>query len=93
MLGMLGRHEREQPPFARDVERVDAEDLARGEDRRPDGKRRLAEPDRDAALHLFDRYLAGKVMLIAPDLLLTELASVVGFAVHQVWRDEDLEQI
>jgi predicted nucleic acid-binding protein len=37
-----------------------------------------AEPDRDAALRLFDRYVAGEVMLIAPDLLLIELASVIS---------------
>jgi len=38
----------------------------------------LPEPDRAAALRLFDRYEAGEIVLIAPDLLLTEFASLVA---------------
>ena len=38
----------------------------------------LPEPDRTAALGLFDRYAAGEVLLIAPDLLLMEFASLLS---------------
>jgi predicted nucleic acid-binding protein len=37
----------------------------------------LPEPDRVAALGLFDRYASGEVLLIAPDILLAEFASPV----------------
>lgn len=36
------------------------------------------EPGREPALDLFDRYLAGEVLLIAPDILLAEFASLVA---------------
>lgn len=36
------------------------------------------EPDRAAALWLFDRYEAGEVLLIAPDLLLVEFANLLA---------------
>jgi predicted nucleic acid-binding protein len=38
----------------------------------------LPEPGRDAALAWFDRYAAGTVALIAPDLLLAEFASLLA---------------
>ena len=38
----------------------------------------LPEPDRTAALSLFERYASGEVMLIAPDILLAEFASLVA---------------
>jgi predicted nucleic acid-binding protein len=38
----------------------------------------LPEPDRAPALAWFERYAAGEVQLIAPDLLLAEFASVVA---------------
>ena len=38
----------------------------------------LPEPDRAPALELFERYAAGEVLLIAPDLLLAEFASLVA---------------
>jgi predicted nucleic acid-binding protein len=38
----------------------------------------LPEPDRAPALGLFERYAAGEVLLIAPDLLLAEFASLVA---------------
>jgi hypothetical protein len=38
----------------------------------------LLEPGREPALELFDRYLAGEVLLIAPDILLAEFASLVA---------------
>ena len=36
------------------------------------------EPDRAPALGWFDRYVSGEVLLIAPDLLLAEFASLAG---------------
>ena len=36
------------------------------------------EPDRAAALGWFDRYASGEVLLLAPDLLLAEFASLLG---------------
>lgn len=38
----------------------------------------LPEPDRAAALTLFEQYAAGKVSLIAPDLLLAEFSSLLA---------------
>jgi predicted nucleic acid-binding protein len=38
----------------------------------------LPEPDRTPALGLFERYAAGEVLLIAPDILLAEFASLVA---------------
>jgi predicted nucleic acid-binding protein len=38
----------------------------------------LPEPDREPALALFERYASGDVLLIAPDLLLTEFASLIS---------------
>lgn len=38
----------------------------------------LPEPGRESALRLFDRYAAGEVQLIAPDLLLAEFASLLS---------------
>jgi predicted nucleic acid-binding protein len=38
----------------------------------------LPEPDRTPALDLFQRYASGEVLLIAPDLLLAEFASLVA---------------
>ena len=38
----------------------------------------LPEPDRAPALGLFERYASGEVLLIAPDLLLAEFASLVA---------------
>ena len=38
----------------------------------------LPEPDRAPALEWFDRYVSGEVLLIAPDLLLAEFASLVA---------------
>jgi predicted nucleic acid-binding protein len=38
----------------------------------------LPEPDRSAALRLFDRYESGEILRIAPDLLLAELASLLA---------------
>jgi predicted nucleic acid-binding protein len=38
----------------------------------------LPEPDRAPALGLFERYAAGEVLLIAPDLLLAEFASLAA---------------
>jgi predicted nucleic acid-binding protein len=38
----------------------------------------LPEPDRAPALEWFERYVMGDVLLIAPDLLLAEFASLVG---------------
>jgi predicted nucleic acid-binding protein len=38
----------------------------------------LREPDRGPALELFERYASGEVLLIAPDLLLAEFASLVA---------------
>ena len=38
----------------------------------------LPEPDRVSALVWFDRYVAGDVILISPDLLLMEFASLVA---------------
>ena len=38
----------------------------------------LPEPDRAAALGWFERYATGEVLLIAPDLLLAEFASLVA---------------
>jgi predicted nucleic acid-binding protein len=38
----------------------------------------LPEPDRAPALGLFDRYASGEVLLIAPDILLAEFASLVA---------------
>lgn len=38
----------------------------------------LPEPDREAALSLFERYAAGEISLIAPDLLLAEFASLLA---------------
>jgi len=38
----------------------------------------LPEPDRAPALELFERYAAGEVLLIAPDLLLAEFASLAA---------------
>ncbi len=38
----------------------------------------LPEPDRSPSLELFDRYASGDVILIAPDLLLAEFASLVA---------------
>ena len=38
----------------------------------------LPEPDRAPALGWFERYAAGEVLLIAPDLLLAEFASLIA---------------
>ncbi len=38
----------------------------------------LHEPDREPALRLFDRHVSGQVLLIAPDLLLAEFASLLA---------------
>ncbi|MGA9627486.1 MAG: type II toxin-antitoxin system VapC family toxin [Bryobacteraceae bacterium] len=38
----------------------------------------LPEPDRAPALALFDRYASGEILLIAPDTLLAEFASLVA---------------
>ena len=38
----------------------------------------LPEPDRAPALGLFERYASGEVLLIAPDILLAEFASLVA---------------
>jgi len=38
----------------------------------------LPEPGREPALELFERYLSGDVLLIAPDILLAEFASLVA---------------
>ena len=38
----------------------------------------LPEPDRVPALDLFERYASGDMLLIAPDLILAEFASLVG---------------
>ena len=38
----------------------------------------LPEPGRAAALELFERYASGQVLLIAPDILLAEFASLVA---------------
>ena len=38
----------------------------------------LPETDRAPSLKLFDRYAAGEILLIAPDLLLAEFASLVA---------------
>jgi predicted nucleic acid-binding protein len=38
----------------------------------------LPEPDRSPALALFERYASGDVLLIAPDILLAEFASLVA---------------
>jgi len=38
----------------------------------------LPEPDRAPALELFDQYASGEVLLIAPDTLLAEFASLVA---------------
>lgn len=38
----------------------------------------LPEPDRDGALRLLKEYEAGEILLIAPDLLLAEFASLLG---------------
>jgi predicted nucleic acid-binding protein len=38
----------------------------------------LPEPDRTPALVLFERYAAGEISLIAPDLLLAEFASLLA---------------
>src|SRR5260370_31325733 len=38
----------------------------------------LPEPERAPALGLFERYAAGEVLLIAPDILLAEFASLVA---------------
>jgi predicted nucleic acid-binding protein len=38
----------------------------------------LSEPDRAPALRLFQRYESGEILLIAPDLLLAEFASLVA---------------
>ena len=38
----------------------------------------LPEPDRAPALGLFEQYAVGEVMLIAPDILLAEFASLVA---------------
>jgi predicted nucleic acid-binding protein len=38
----------------------------------------LPEPDRVPALELYERYASGDVLLIAPDLLLAEFASLVA---------------
>jgi predicted nucleic acid-binding protein len=38
----------------------------------------LPEPDRAPALGWFERYVSGEVLLIAPDLLLAEFASLVA---------------
>jgi predicted nucleic acid-binding protein len=38
----------------------------------------LPEPDRAPALEWFDRYASGEVLLIAPDILLAEFASLVA---------------
>jgi predicted nucleic acid-binding protein len=38
----------------------------------------LSEPGRAAALELFERYASGQVLLIAPDILLAEFASLVA---------------
>lgn len=38
----------------------------------------LPERDRKAALQIFERYAAGETMLIAPDLLLMEFASLLA---------------
>ncbi|HVW83593.1 MAG TPA: type II toxin-antitoxin system VapC family toxin [Bryobacteraceae bacterium] len=37
----------------------------------------MSEPDRASALVLFERYASGEILLIAPDLLLAEFASLV----------------
>jgi predicted nucleic acid-binding protein len=37
----------------------------------------LPEPNRAAALHLFERYASGEISLIAPNLLLAEFASLL----------------
>ena len=38
----------------------------------------LPEPDREPALRLFERYESGEILLIAPDLLLSEFASLLA---------------
>ena len=38
----------------------------------------LPEPDRQPALSLFEQYTSGKILLIAPDLLLAEFSSLVA---------------
>jgi len=38
----------------------------------------LPEPDRTPALALFEQYVSGKVLLVAPDILLAEFASLVS---------------
>ena len=38
----------------------------------------LPEPDRAPALELFEQYASGEVLLIAPDILLAEFASLVA---------------
>ena len=38
----------------------------------------LPEPDRAPALGLFERYAAGEILLIAPDILLSEFASLLA---------------
>ena len=38
----------------------------------------LPEPDRAPALELFERYISGEVLLIAPDILLAEFASLLA---------------
>lgn len=38
----------------------------------------LPEPGRDAALHLLKQYETGEILLIAPDLLLAEFASLLA---------------
>ena len=43
----------------------------------------LPEPGRDAALHLLNEYEAGEIILIAPDLLLAEFASLPGKALSR----------
>src|ERR1019366_778111 len=38
----------------------------------------LPEPDRAPALELFERYTSGEILLIAPDILLAEFASLLA---------------
>jgi predicted nucleic acid-binding protein len=50
----------------------------------------LPEPDRAPALVLFERYASGEILLIAPDLLLAEFASLI--AKHNRRRQISAEQ-
>jgi hypothetical protein len=38
----------------------------------------LLEPDRDPSVRIYDQYVSGDIVLIAPDLLLTEFASLLS---------------